>query len=62
MHLSDLCISISKSHHYTNLVHMFLMQITVTPLGAFTNAEIDCSTYLKEWLPNVADRTSSSAL
>ncbi|KAL6185787.1 hypothetical protein ACLB2K_041913 [Fragaria x ananassa] len=36
--------------------------ITITPLGAFTNAEIDCSTYFKERLPNVADRISSSAL
>ncbi|KAK9933332.1 hypothetical protein M0R45_020532 [Rubus argutus] len=36
--------------------------ITVTPLGAFCNAEIDCNTYLKEWLPNVADPSSSSAL
>ncbi|XP_050372486.1 uncharacterized protein LOC126790334 [Argentina anserina] len=36
--------------------------ITVTPLGAFSNAEIHCSTFLKEWLPNIADRSSSSAL
>ncbi|KAM5569381.1 5'-nucleotidase SurE [Rosa sericea] len=36
--------------------------ITITPLGAFSNADVDCSTYLKEWLPNVADLSSSSAL
>ncbi|KAK9933333.1 hypothetical protein M0R45_020533 [Rubus argutus] len=36
--------------------------ITVTPLGAFFNAEIDCNTYLKEWLPNVPGHSSSSAL
>lgn len=45
------------------LIRMIPMQITVTPLGAFCNAEIDCNTYLKEWLPNVAaDHSSSSAL
>ncbi|BBN68537.1 Survival protein SurE-like phosphatase/nucleotidase, partial [Prunus dulcis] len=26
--------------------------ITVTPLGALSNVEIDCHAYLKEWLPN----------
>ncbi|KAM1083684.1 hypothetical protein ACFX19_022451 [Malus domestica] len=44
--------------------HRFLQEgyITVTPLGAVTNAEIDCHTYLKEWLPKVAERSSPSAL
>ncbi|VVA20893.1 PREDICTED: 5'-nucleotidase [Prunus dulcis] len=36
--------------------------ITVTPLGALSNVEIDCHAYLKEWLPNVAERLSASAL
>lgn len=36
--------------------------ITVTPLGALTHAELDCQTYFKEWLPGVAERSSSSAL
>ncbi|XP_047317163.1 5'-nucleotidase SurE [Impatiens glandulifera] len=36
--------------------------ITVTPLGALSNAEIDSQKYFKEWLPIVAERFSSSAL
>ncbi|XP_048440340.1 5'-nucleotidase SurE-like isoform X2 [Pyrus x bretschneideri] len=41
--------------------HCFLQEgyITVTPLGAITNAEIDCHTYLKEWLPKVVERSLS---
>ncbi|XP_024962292.1 uncharacterized protein LOC112502573 [Cynara cardunculus var. scolymus] len=36
--------------------------ITVTPLGALSHADIDSQTFFKEWLPAVAERTSSSAL
>ncbi|TQD70959.1 hypothetical protein C1H46_043508 [Malus baccata] len=44
--------------------HRFLQEgyITVTPLGAISNAEIECQTYLKEWLPTVVERPSPSAL
>ncbi|XP_058193185.1 uncharacterized protein LOC131310279 [Rhododendron vialii] len=36
--------------------------ITVTALGALSDAASDCQAYLKEWLPGVAPRFSSSAL
>nr|XP_043626721.1 5'-nucleotidase SurE [Erigeron canadensis]XP_043626722.1 5'-nucleotidase SurE [Erigeron canadensis]XP_043626723.1 5'-nucleotidase SurE [Erigeron canadensis] len=36
--------------------------ITVTPLGALTHADIDCQSFFKQWLPTVAERSSSSAL
>ncbi|KAI7745644.1 hypothetical protein M8C21_005121 [Ambrosia artemisiifolia] len=34
--------------------------ITVTPLGALSHADIDCQTFFKEWLPAVAEHTSSA--
>lgn len=36
--------------------------ITVTPLGALSHADIESESFFKEWLPVVAERTSSSAL
>ncbi|KAH7862500.1 hypothetical protein Vadar_005739 [Vaccinium darrowii] len=36
--------------------------ITVTALGALSDSALDCQAYLKEWLPGVAGRPSSSAL
>ncbi|XP_059649720.1 uncharacterized protein LOC132295461 [Cornus florida] len=36
--------------------------ITVTPLGALSQAEIECQEYFRQWIPGVADRSSSSAL
>ncbi|OMP10810.1 Survival protein SurE-like phosphatase/nucleotidase [Corchorus olitorius] len=36
--------------------------ITVTPLGAVSQAEDDCRSFFNEWLPSVAQRFSSSAL
>ncbi|WOH16046.1 hypothetical protein DCAR_0935595 [Daucus carota subsp. sativus] len=36
--------------------------ITVTPLGALTNAETECLEYFKDWLPAVVESTSSSNL
>ncbi|KAI8566259.1 hypothetical protein RHMOL_Rhmol02G0026000 [Rhododendron molle] len=36
--------------------------ITVTALGALSDAASDCQAYLKEWLPGVAPHFSSSAL
>ncbi|XP_022846706.1 uncharacterized protein LOC111369427 [Olea europaea var. sylvestris] len=36
--------------------------ITVTPLGALSNAEVDSQAYFKEWLPGVVERLSSAAL
>lgn len=36
--------------------------ITVTPLGALSDAVMDCQLYFKDWLPTVAEPTSSSAL
>ncbi|KAI7745646.1 hypothetical protein M8C21_005123, partial [Ambrosia artemisiifolia] len=32
--------------------------ITVTPLGALTNADTDCHTFLKQWLPGVVECTT----
>nr|GEU89509.1 survival protein SurE-like phosphatase/nucleotidase [Tanacetum cinerariifolium] len=34
--------------------------ITVTPLGAFSHADMDSHTFFKEWLPAVAERASSA--
>ncbi|KAL8242373.1 hypothetical protein R6Q59_012675 [Mikania micrantha] len=34
--------------------------ITVSPLGALSHADIDCQTFFKEWLPEVAEHTSSA--
>lgn len=36
--------------------------ITITPLGALSQAEIDYQFYFKEWLPNAIQQFSSSAL
>lgn len=36
--------------------------ITVTPLGALSNAELDCQAYFKDWLPGITDHSSASAL
>lgn len=36
--------------------------ITVTALGALSDAASDCQAYLREWLPGVAGRSFSSAL
>ncbi|KAK9053749.1 hypothetical protein SSX86_024823 [Deinandra increscens subsp. villosa] len=35
--------------------------ITVTALGALSHADMNCQTYFREWLPAVAEHTSSSA-
>ena len=44
--------------------NMFFLsfQITVTPLGVLSHAEIDCQAYFKELLPGVTECFSSSAL
>lgn len=39
----------------SNIMHI-PFQITITPLGALTNADSDCQSYFKEWLP-VLDTT-----
>lgn len=36
----------------SNIIHI-PFQITVTPLGALTNAERECQSYFEEWLPAV---------
>lgn len=36
---------------YLMVVCLRLFQITVTPLGALTNADIDCHTFFNQWLP-----------
>ncbi|KAF9594220.1 hypothetical protein IFM89_028877 [Coptis chinensis] len=36
--------------------------ISVTPLGALTNAEVECESYFKEGLPRMAEYPSASAL
>ncbi|XP_042517919.1 5'-nucleotidase SurE-like isoform X2 [Macadamia integrifolia] len=36
--------------------------ITITPIGALSNAEMDCQAYFKDWLPRAVECTSSSAL
>lgn len=36
--------------------------ITVTPLAAISQAEVDCQNYFKDWLQNVSESPSSSAL
>ncbi|XP_044497867.1 5'-nucleotidase SurE [Mangifera indica] len=36
--------------------------ITVTPLGALSDAEMDCQVFFKDWLPSVTERVSVSAL
>jgi 5'-nucleotidase len=36
--------------------------ITVTPIGALSHADIDSEAFFKEWLPNVAAKSSSSTL
>lgn len=42
----------------------FLRQgyITVTPLGALSNVDVECQAYFKDWLPGVAKCFSSSTL
>lgn len=37
-------------------------QITVTPLGALSRADIEYQAYFKDWLPGVAECFSSSTL
>ncbi|KAJ4967980.1 hypothetical protein NE237_014681 [Protea cynaroides] len=36
--------------------------IAITPLGALSNAEMDCQTYFKDWLPRAVECPCSSAL
>ncbi|KAH7843452.1 hypothetical protein Vadar_016793 [Vaccinium darrowii] len=36
--------------------------ITVTPLGALSNVDVECQAYFKDWLPGVAKCFSSSTL
>ncbi|GMH28480.1 hypothetical protein Nepgr_030323 [Nepenthes gracilis] len=36
--------------------------ITVTPLNGLSNAEAECQTFFKAWLPSVPERSASSAL
>ncbi|XP_024931219.2 uncharacterized protein LOC107423200 isoform X2 [Ziziphus jujuba] len=41
---------------------LFKREITVTPLGALSPAEVDCQDYFKDWLLRATEHCSSSAL
>lgn len=61
----DMCVLISLYNSDTarepviDFPIMFLFQITVTPLGALTNADIDSHDYFEDWLPGAAECTSA---
>ncbi|KAE9453172.1 hypothetical protein C3L33_14912, partial [Rhododendron williamsianum] len=59
------CLFVRRAHVDDNDTDFRCLQkgyITVTALGALSDAASDCQAYLKEWLPGVAPRFSSSAL
>ncbi|XP_061975243.1 uncharacterized protein LOC133696957 isoform X2 [Populus nigra] len=41
---------------------LFKREITVTPLGALSHAEIGCHSFFKDWLPSVGEHPSESSL
>jgi len=41
---------------------MFILQITITPLGALSHAETTAVHYFKSWLIRMADFSSSSSM
>lgn len=44
------------------IFHGHLSQITVTPLGGLSPAELDAVSFFRNWLPGVVDHHPSSAL
>lgn len=54
----------SQLDHDDSSDHKSLQEgyITVTPLAAISQAEVDCQNYFKDWLQNVSESPSSSAL
>lgn len=36
--------------------HSFELQITVTPIGALSQVDVDCQNYYKEWLPKITNQ------
>lgn len=67
-------VSSFSTHHVTvfiifffcvlTLIGMFcfLLQITITPLGALSRTEVDAVPYFEGWLHRLADYASSSSL
>lgn len=44
------------------VISQLSLQITVTPLGALSPAEVDSQAYFKQWLVDVGECFSSSSL
>lgn len=60
--LSNIILEHSRVVFDKHCLYYTILQITVTPLGAISRAEIECHAFFENWLLRAAERFSSSAL